>query len=190
MKKVVLSVKSSTPLNRPKQAIAASKKKKGSWLNTSDSVQYQTVLFIPATTNSSLARMIRRCEENNSQERNVRIKVVESSGRSVKNTMAYNYPWAPEVCRDPNCFPCSTGSVQRVSCRKPGMAYRIFCILCSGVGISSVYEGETGKCLYERGKKHLSEFQAGLSTNAMVIHNRNHHPSATCLLYTSDAADE
>ena len=136
--KVVLSFKNSTPLNRPKQAIAASKKEKGSWLHTSDSVKYQTALFVLATTNSSLARMIRRCEENNSQGRNVRIKVVESSGRSVKNTMAPNYPWAPVVCRDPNCFPCSTSSVHRVSCRKPGMAYRIFCTLCSGVGIYAV----------------------------------------------------
>ena len=67
------------------------------------------------------------------------------------------------------------------------MAYRIFCTLCSGVGISSVYEGETGKCLYERGKKHLSEFQAGLSSNAMVIHNRNHHSSATTLNFRMEA---
>ena len=67
------------------------------------------------------------------------------------------------------------------------MAYRIFCSLCSGVGISAVYKEETGKCLYERGKKHLSEFQAGLSSNAMVIHNRNHHPSATTLNFRMEA---
>ena len=37
--------------------------------------------------------------------------------------------------------------------------------------LSAIYEGESGKCLYERGKKHLSEFNSYLSSNAMVIHN-------------------
>ena len=54
-----------------------------------------------ATKVSSLAKMIRQCEENNSQRRKVRIKVVERSERSVKNTLAPSYPWSPEVCIDP-----------------------------------------------------------------------------------------
>ena len=46
-------------------------------------------------------------------------------------------------------------------------AYKIVCTICP----SSVYEGETSMCLYERGKKHLSEFSSGVQSNCMVIHN-------------------
>ena len=156
-------------------------------MKCSHTVEFQSVLFVPATANSSLAKMIRQCEENNSQGRKVRIKVVERSGRSVKNTLAPNYPWTPGACNYPDCFPCSTGTEHRVSCRKPGVAYKISCKLCSQAGKSAIYEGESGKCLYERGKKHLSEFQAGLSSNSMVIHNRNHHPNVTALNFRMEA---
>ena len=39
----------------------------------------------------------------------------------------------------------------------------------------------------ERGKKHLSEFHAGLSTNAMVIHNRILHASVPSLNFEMKA---
>ena len=186
-KKVLFSFRNNTPLNRPKQTITAKKKRKEDRLKCSHTVEFQSVLFVPATANSSLAKMIRQCEENNSQGRKVRIKVVERSGRSVKNTLEPNYPWTPGACNDPDCFLCSTGTEHRVSCRKPGVAYKISCKLCSQAGKSAIYEGESGKCLYERGKKHLSEFQAGLSSNSMVIHNRNHHPNVSTLNFKMEA---
>ena len=181
VKKVSVAFNNKTPLNRPKNVIEANKRKKKDWLRSSTSSQCQSVLFVPATPGSVLARSIRQCEERNVQGRHVRIKVVERSGKSVKNTLAPNYPWKPQRCDDSNCFPCSSGTMTKISCRKPGVAYKIKCTICSDSGIDSVYEGESGKCLFERGKKHLSEFQAGLSTNAMVIHNRIHHNCAPSL---------
>jgi len=41
--------------------------------------------------------------------------------------------------------------------------------------------------LYERGKKHLSEFHSGLSSNAMVIHNRKHHDGSPVLNFRMEA---
>ena len=131
--------------------------------------------------------MIRDCEERNSQGRTVKIKVVERSGRTVKNSLAPNYPWAPQICSDKDCFPCSTGTNTKISCRKPGVGYKIACTICSDNGVSSVYEGESGKCLYERGKKHLSEFRSSVSSNAMVIHNRKHHSGSTDLNFKMEA---
>ena len=187
VKKVSLAFNNNSPLNRPNHVIAANKKKKRDRLRNSTSNQCQSVLFVPATPGSVLARSIRQCEERNAQGRQVRIKVVERSGRSVKNTLAPNYPWKPQFCNDSDCFPCSSGKLPKISCRKPGVAYQIVCTLCSGSGISSVYEGESGKCVFERGKKHLSEFHAGLSTNAMVIHNRIHHDSVPSLNFEMKA---
>ena len=59
--------------------------------------------------------------------------------------------------------------------------------VCLDSGISSVYEGESGKCLFERGKKHLSQFQSGVPTNAMVIHNRMQYSCATSLNFKMEA---
>ena len=57
------------------------------------------------------------------------------------------------------------------------MSYKIVCTMCS----SAVYEGETSLCLYERGKKHLSEYSSSVQSNCMVIHNKKFHPESTCL---------
>ena len=48
-----------------------------------------------------------------------RIKVVEQSGRTTRNTVVKNYPWAVSCCEDPLCFPCSSGGTveSKVSCR-------------------------------------------------------------------------
>ena len=139
---------------------------------------FSSVLFVPFTPGSELAKRIRYLEEANHQGRDSRIKVVELGGKTLVNTLSNNYPWKPDACNDGECFPCSTNTRGRfVSCRKPGMAYRIFCTICP----SSVYEGETSLCLYERGKKHLSEYSSSLQSNCMVIHNKKFHPESTCL---------
>ena len=71
--------------------IASSKKRKHDWLRDSSTGQRQSVMFVPSTPNSLLAKTIRQCEERNTQGRNVRIKIVETSGKTVKNTLAPNY---------------------------------------------------------------------------------------------------
>ena len=57
------------------------------------------------------------------------------------------------------------------------MSYQIVCTICS----SAVYEGETSKCLYIRGKKHLEELSSNVQSNAMVIHNKQFHPQYVAL---------
>ena len=97
VKKVLSSERNNTPLNRPKQMISANRRKKRNWLSSTDFGDFQSILFVPATPNSILARMIRDCEERNSQGRTVKIKVVERSGRTVKNSLAPNYPGSSNV---------------------------------------------------------------------------------------------
>ena len=46
-------------------------------------------------------------------------------------------------------------------------------------GLKSVYQGESSKNAYARGKKHLQELKSSVRTNAMVIHNMAHHDSPT-----------
>ena len=70
---------------------------------------------------------------------------------------------------------CSTNSDIKISCRKPEVSYRIVCTLCSLDEIGAAYEGETGKCLFVRGKWHIKEFKDEIRTNEMVIHNQKYH---------------
>ena len=48
---------------------------------------------------------------------------------------------------------------------------------CKTLSVSAVYEGESSKCAYARGRKHLEELKGAVRTNGMVIHNANHHDS-------------
>ena len=179
LKKLLVCQNKSIPFNRSKEEILKAKKGKSKtpWFRQSGREElYNSVLFVPYTPGSALAKRIRSLEAANSQGRESRIKVVESAGMTLINALSNNYPWAPGACSDTECFPCSTNTSGRfVSCRKPGMSYKIVCTMCS----SAVYEGETSLCLYERGKKHLSELSSGLQSNCMVIHNRKFHSDAT-----------
>ena len=181
LKKVQLCNNKNIPFNRPKEEIVKNRKNKNvtAWFQSKNKQEsFSSVLFVPFTPGSELAKRIRYLEEANHQGRDSRIKVVELGGKTLVNTLSNNYPWKPDACNDGECFPCSTNTRGRfVSCRKPGMAYRIFCTICP----SSVYEGETSLCLYERGKKHLSEYSSSLQSNCMVIHNKKFHPESTCL---------
>ena len=155
------------------------KKSSSGWFrgkNQDESVR--SVLLVPCTPGSELMRKIRDLEAANKQGRESRIRVVERAGRTLVNSLSSNYPWKPRACDDEECFPCSTNITGKyVSCRKPGMAYKITCSLCS----SAAYEGETSKCLYVRGKKHLEEFGTGVLTNCMVIHNKKFHQDSKVL---------
>ena len=135
--------------------------------STEESGHFCSVLFVPATERSLLARKIREVECENRQNRNSRIKIVERTGKTILSHLSCNYPWSPQPCNDVDCFPCSTNTDIKISCRKHGVSYRIVCTLCSLDDIAAAYEGETGKCLFVRGKWHMKEFKDGVSTNGM-----------------------
>ena len=94
----------------------------------------------------------------------------------MKSVLVPNNLWDIQRCGDVRCFPCSstTGPV-KISCRVPGVVYSIVCILCETGGKEVFYFGETGKNCYERGKKHLENFNAGVQSHCMTIHARVHH---------------
>ena len=172
-------------LNRPKEVIRMQSKKKNTtsrnWFNQGKT-SYDSVLFVPSTPNSALAKTLREHEALNNQGRVSRIKIVEKAGRSLKSILAPNDPWGVSKCADPECFVCSTSVGDlKVSCRTPGILYKIFCTRCEEEGKKSVYVGQSGKNGYSRGKKHLEDFAARNNSHCMVIHCRVHHPNEQML---------
>ena len=97
----------------------------------------------------------------------------------MRDCLSKNYPWGVTKCDQRDCFQCSTCPDPRISCRKPGIGYTITCVKCTSLGVTAVYEGESSKNAYARGKKHLEELKSALKTNCMVIHNSRHHDSPT-----------
>ena len=189
LKKVQYSVKNKTPLNRPRSTIMAEKINRKNWPNTrtEESERFSSVLFVPATERSVLAKQIRKVEFENKQGRQSRIKIVERTGRTVLSHLSSNYPWAPQSCNEDECFQCSTNNEIKISCRKPGVSYRILCTKCPLNGVDAAYEGETGKCLFVRGKWHMKEFKDGVATNGMVIHNKKYHQGSKEMHFRMEA---
>ena len=130
---------------------------------------------------------IKRMEEENRQGRRTRIKVVEMSGKTVRNSLARNYPWSPQNCGSEDCFLCTTNTNVNWSCRKPVVGYRIICTLCETNGVVAQYQGESGRNLFTRGKEHLREFRGKSSSNCMVIHSRTHHEGSDQFTYKMEA---
>ena len=168
-------LKDNLPLNRPMDVIRTQSKKRtksqNNWFNSGES-SYNSVLFVPATPHSALAKTLQKHESENNQGRKSRVKIIEKAGRSVKSLLAPNNPWSATKCGDEECFMCSTATGPlKLSCRVPGVLYTIVCVLCEEEGgKSAVYYGESGKNCYERGKKHLEQFKAGNASHCMTIH--------------------
>ena len=77
----------------------------------------------------------------------------------------------------------------KVSCRRPGVGYKIVCTLCQANGTIAEYYGESGRNLFTRGKEHLREFRGGISSNCMVIHSRRYHQNSKELTYRMEPVD-
>ena len=169
------------PLHRPKDWEGRSRRKrKEDWFQPKgQSKKFSSIVFVPATPGSGLVRVLQQQEEQNTQGRTNRVKFIEKTGVSVRNMLAKNYPWSVEKCGHEECFQCNTCGDPKFSCRKPGIGYEITCLLCSSNGISAVYQGESSKNAFARGKKHLQELRSACKTNCMVIHNTIHHDSPT-----------
>ena len=165
--------------NRPKEVIRMARRKPtaSNWFCNAQST-YDAVLFVPPTPQSKLAKLLQEHEVLNNQGRSSRIKIVERAGRPLKNVLAPNDPWGVSKCQDQECFPCSSSvGSPKLSCRTPGILYRIVCSVCEDSGKKVVYFGESGQNGYSRGRKHLQDFKSGMTSHCMTIHMKVHHPN-------------
>ena len=175
------------PINRPKGSVEEQEtrrqnNKKKEWFSKNQSSQelkYTATMFIPPTPNSVLVRELQAQERLNNQGRDWGIKFVERRGTTVDSILSKSYPWPTLYCEDPKCFPCSTADQSRPprwSCRTPGVAYRVTCLLCKETDNTSTYEGESGRNAYSRGKEHLRDLTNNSKESPLVNHQQKVHP--------------
>ena len=177
--------KEDRPVNQTRDLDVSRRKKRSvqhDWFAKGE-VKFDSVLFVPASHGSQLAKDIKDIEAANRQGRKTRIKIVELTGKTVRNSIAKNYPWRFEGCGSDECFHCTTNEDPTISCRTPGVGYTITCTICGVGGVLAQYQGESGRNMFSRGKDHIREFKGRVSTNCMVIHSNRHHHGSRELTY-------
>ena len=94
------------------------------------------------------------------------ILVIDRVGSSIRY-IAKADPLIKKGCKRQDCFPCTSGGG---NCEKNWSGYRIECETCQLAGVVSLYEGETGRNGYTRGKEHLDALRLEDEENALWKH--------------------
>ena len=149
---------SNTPIRRKEV-----KKKRRNWFRRGG---YGSVLFVPATYRSAMKNLF---QEEISRS-NLKIKVVERSGRKIKQILQKNDPFKDGKCGSPKCMVCNTTGKGR--CRRNGIIYNI---RCKDDCDDFEYRGETFKNAYSRGNEHINQFRTGASGSVMKKHSERVH---------------
>ena len=137
--------------------------KKESWFKTGGA---ETVIFIPNTPGSVLKK--RYMEEVGKS--GLKVKVVEGTGRSIKNILQKSDPFNTTGCQPPQRDECPVCVSGNGGCRREGVTYEITCGSCS-----HVYVGETADNAHHRGKQHAYGLRRKYESNALYKHVVTEH---------------
>ena len=130
--------------------------------------QYESVMFVEATPDSELMKRIQGVVK----KLNMRIKVLERAGATVKGLLQRSNPFGVRDCGRDNCLICCQGC--GTNCRTRGCVYEYNCEDCS-----RKYRGQTGRSVYERTKEHMeswvkSDDECPLQRHANLFHGGGH----------------
>ena len=128
-----------------------------------------TVLFVPPTPNSSLARALREITKNS----DVKMRIVERGGTSIKRKLQRSNPFRPENCEREDCLVCQTGG--KGNCETEGVTYSIECLECGADKREGEYRGHTSQNTYTRGRKHLQDLDQKLDGSVLWKHALRKH---------------
>ena len=162
-------MKGKRPLYRPKnwkreERRKEAQKKRTDWYNKN---KYESILFIPPTPASSLKAEI----EKEIKKSNIKIKVVEKSGTSIKRSTQKSDPFGKAKCANEKCWICQ--AEKGGNCRAPGVTYKIGCE--TEPECNSVYTGNTARSAYTRGEEHRRDFENKAETSVLWKHYRENH---------------
>ena len=195
-KQVERERKGECPLHRPKGYNSEERQKKKNLKRTSwyKSKGFDTVLFCPPTTEGKLAKELRDIVDETSKKMQLKVKVVERAGVSVKNLL----PGLQEEDQCNNsrseCFIHRNGG--KGNCRQEGVVYQSQCMICETKGpssiptdggnrnkiekkpgVKSIYVGETSRSGFQRGRQHMEAVQEPTKhrNNAFAKHMLEYH---------------
>jgi hypothetical protein len=148
--------------------------------------EIKTVVFVPQTANSMLAKMLRQDEEHLVRVTGYRVKYVEKPGQNLGSQLVRSNPWSGMDCGRLGCLLCETktktGKNLNQSCSKRNLTYQTWCNTCKerdeeGKGeedkkkvMLHTYIGETAKSAHERGREHVYDMTNLSLTSHMLKH--------------------
>ena len=147
--------------------------------------QVKTVMFVPYTEGSELAKRLREAEQKIQDMTGYRLKIVERAGTKLQDTLTKADPWQGMSCNRERCLLCSTkektGKNTTQDCTRRSLVYETWCITCYEKDLETVkqeagedkeklkslvdkirkykYIGETARSVFERSWEHLNDFQ-------------------------------
>ena len=148
----------------------AKKDKRENWYKKGDC---ETVLFVDATPNGTLADSFRKVLKTAGLSC---IRVIERSGNSLKSQLVKSNPFQRTAC---NCLVCGSNllKTEKVDCKSRGVVYRAKCM---GFGkdskpCQSFYVGETSRSVGERFKEHVEKYEARSDKSVFWLHCKDEH---------------
>ena len=128
------------------------KRQKARWYEKDGS---DATFFVSATPNSELA------EECKSifKKAGVKVKVIEKTGKTMKEVLVKSDPFKEVKCRKNNCEVCLLGD--NINCKARDVLYRMSCQGTDKDGNQCKnihYDGETSRSIAERFKEHSSKY--------------------------------
>ena len=169
--------KGRTPLYRSRiwnKEVRRKKKlmKKLAWYRPQD-----TVIFVPTTPNGELAMKLRKVVQEEGRRINVKGRVVETAGTSLRQKLVRTDLAANKPCRQQDCLLCITGGGNSsTSYHRSGALYKGSYKICEKNDLRAEYHGETGYSAYTRTQEHAREIKKQDSNNAFAKHLATVHP--------------
>ena len=161
------------------ERLVAKQQKKRNWFRKDGDSKYKSVLFVPPTPGSKLAKELQVREEELNKFNGERIKIVETGGLKIEELLTQKNPFKKDKCDETQCPLCQdeNGSKKtKIICNTNNVGYRWTCEMCKSKEINRVYEGETSRSARLRGKEHLAGFKNKKESNMLYKHKILEHP--------------
>ena len=132
-----------------------------------------SVLFVPKTQDSGLARGLQEVELRLSAITKERVRVTERGGKSLLQLLHTNDPFTGAPCGRDTCIPCNNSGKEKMeNCDKRGIVYETFCRSCLEVAEAKkarceeapiyLYVGTSHLAMADRGADHLRNSERGM----------------------------
>ena len=192
--------------NKNNKTTKKSKKSNNKKTENNNYLEVKSVVFVPHTPGSELAKRLRNEESRVSSITGYRVKIVERTGTQLRRILCKKNPFAGVSCGREKCLVCRNEKTAG-TCRKRNITYMMACTTCKkmeakvsetsaereeaavtgteevetepGVGESqdsAVYVGETYRGAYEKGLEHLALYQSRSEASHMWKHHSSKHP--------------
>ena len=166
-----------------------------------DKNKTRSVLFVPYTVGSLLAKRLREAEENLLVSTGYKIKIVERSGTKLEDLLHSSDPFKGQDCNRQECMLCETknytGKNTSQECSKRNLVYQIYCTTCKERYIEKIkedtggdkkkeqekikkmrlhkYVGETSRSCFERSQEHKNDMHQLKPSSHMLRHVLDMH---------------